>query len=303
MLNREITILEPQDFGPLYKVIYHTLVGNPILIHLTFTSLIILQGVILQLIVMKYNLVPRNNFIVLLVWFILLFSNTSLASVNPVLISTLILSWALFKLLTLTHVSNPIPSLFTVGFIFSFASLIYGNLIWFSIYLITTLLLLSIFNLRMLMVSLIAFATPYLYLYTYGFVMDEKFPFLSQFHFGFDKWMFFQNGFALWLTIAISILILGVAIISVSSVMLHLGSKLIQTRNNTNVLLAWLIASLILQLLSGGWWFVHPILIFVPLSLFIPMYLSDLKKPLYIDIIISFILVLEIIQLYYPKYA
>jgi len=303
MLNREIALDPPQDFGPLYNLIYQALVGSPLLISIAFISLIILQGILLQLIVMVYNLVPRNNYIVLLVWFFLIFANPSLASVNPVLISTLIMSWSLFQLLSLTNLSNPLPSLFTVGFIFSFSSLVYGNLIWFGIYLIVSLLLLSIFNARALVVSLIGFITPYLYLFTYGFVMDKNIPFLNQFHFGFRDWGFFHNGFELWVSIAITLLIFVLSIIAISIVMLHLNSKLIQTRNNTNVILAWLVTSIILQFLSGAWWFVHPTLILIPLSLFLSIYLSEIKKTRYIDILVVLIILLDIIQLYYPKYA
>jgi len=303
MINREVIVQSPQGFGPLYDLLYQSIEGSPILIYSIFVGLVVIEGLLIQLIVMMYNLVARNNYIVLLIWLILVFSNPLLASINPVLISTVLITWALFQLLAITENINPLPKIFSVGFVFSTASLIYGNLIWFSLFLITALLILSLFKGRSVLISIISFTTPYIYLFTYGFVMDQEIQFWSQFHFGLGEWNFFQNEVSLGVSIAIGIIVLTLSVISISKVMMRLFSKLIQTRNVTKVLFAWLIASFMLQFLSGNWWYVHPILLFVPITLFIAIFLSELKKTIYFDITLISLIALDLIQLYYKSNA
>ena len=303
MLNRDVILHEPQGFGPIYSLIYQGLAGSPIIIFISFVTLVIVEGLLLQLIASAYNLVSRNNYIVLLIWLLLVFTSPTLASINPVLISTVIITWALFQLLAITEKANPLPNLFSVGFIFSFASLIYGNLIWFVLFLITALLILSLFKGRTILVSLISFSLPYIYFFAYSFVMDQDVLVGNLFHFNFNDWGFSQNGLPLWISITVSILFIGLSIISVSSVLLHLKSQLIQKRSVVKVLFAWLLASILLQFLSGTWWFTHPILIFVPITLFISIFLDGQKKTIYYDILIWGLIVLEIVQLYYPQNA
>ena len=298
MANREIILQEPSGFGPLYNLIYNFLEGNSILIYISFISLILIEGILLQLIVSMYKLVSRNNYIVIFVWLLLIFSNSALASINPVIISTVLITWALFQLFAITENVNPLPNIFTVGFIISFASLIYGNLILYSFFLIIALLILSLFNARTLAVSFLSLSTPYIYYLTYLFVLDQSLDTTKLFLFSFEKWVFFQNGALLWISIGITAVLFIISIISIFNVLTHLNSKLIQTRTAVMVLVAWLIISIILMLVSGAWWFAHPILIFVPMAILISIFLDEQKKTIYYDVAIISLLALEILQLY-----
>ncbi len=303
MLSRDITLYQPEGFGPIYHIIYQALAGQSLLVYIVYIVLIGLEGFLLQFIVSYYNLVPRNNFTVLIVWLILIFSNPTLSSINPVLIAAIISTWALFRLLSIGDKDNPIPNLYTAGFLFSFSSFIYGNMLWFLGFLIISLLVLSVFKAHELVVSLIAYATPYIFLFSYGFVFDQEYILWDQFHFNIGNWSFFDNGPQLWISISTSLLITGFSIFAISKVMLQLFSKLIQIRKYTSTIFTMLLASVAIQFLSGPWWFSHPVLIFIPLSILIAIFLSEQKRTLYYDIIILTIMALEVAQLYYLHYA
>ena len=303
MMNHNITLYESQSFGPLYGLIYGWLEGHTYAIIITYFALLIIEGLLLQLIVSYYSLVPRNNYIILLIWFLLSFSNPSLIAINPVIIATVFMSWGLFRLLSISELENTLPNLFTAGFLFSTASLIYGNMIWYIVFLIIGLMVLSLFRGRELMISLISFALPYVFLLTYGFVFNQEYIFWNLFHFNYGEWSFFSNGIQLWLSIITFIIIILLSIYSVSSVMLQLFSKLIQIRKSTSLIFVLLIINTLLQFLSGPWWFSHPTLIFIPLSILLSIFFTEQKKTFYLDLVLLSIIILEIFQLYYTNYA
>lgn len=303
MMNHNVSLYPPQGFGPLYGLVFNWLQGHTLAIFITYFALLIIEGLLLQLIVSYYKLVPRDNFIILLVYFLLSFSNPSLTSINPVVIASTLTTWGLFRLLSISELENTLPNLFTAGFLFSTASLVYGNMIWFIVFLIIGLMVLSLFRGRELLISLISFAIPYLFLLTYGFIFDQEFIFWNQFHFNYGEWSFFSNGIQLWLSIATFFITILLSIYAVVNVMLQLFSKLIQIRKSTSLIFTLLIISTLLQFLSGPWWFSHPTLIFIPLSILLSIFFAELKNTFYFNLIILSIIILEIVQLYYTNYA
>ncbi len=303
MLNQNIEMQAPQAFGPVYEAIYQLLSVHPTLIFISFILLIVVEGILLQLIVLHYNLVARNNLIVILFWLILVFSNPSLVNFNPVLIATVLSTWALFKLFAISERENSIPKLFSVGFIISFSSLIYGLVFYYLIFLIISLFILSLVNFRQILVSFISFSLPYIYLFSYGYLFDVNIEFLSKVNFSIDKISFFNSGPLFWISISLTLIITVFSIYGLLKLISGLFSKLIQFRNFTTVLIVLLFISFVLQFLSGPWWYVHPYLIFVPLSILVSIYLSEQKRTFYIDLILGLIIFLEIFQLYYLKYA
>jgi len=289
----------PQAFGPIYEVIYHLLLGHKVLIFGSFVFLIILEGVILQWIVSQYNLIARDNFLVVFIWLILVFSNPVLTSLNPVLIAITLSSWALLKLFAIGDAENPLPKLFSVGFLISFSSLIYGSIFYYLVFLIISLFVLSLVNLRQIFVSLISFALPYLYLWAYGFMMNENIDFISKVNFSIDSMYFASSGNYFWTSIAITFIIAFLSIIGLVKLFSTLFSKLIQFRNNVTVLYVMFIMGIITQLLSGPWWYVHPFVIFVPLAILLSIFLSELKRTIYYDLTLIMIIALEFFQIYF----
>lgn len=303
MIFRSVDLQPPQSFGPLYESIYLLLLGHPVLIFISYASLIVLEGLLLQVIVLKYNLVTRNNLIVVFIWLILAFSNPALANINPVLFATVLITWAVYKLFAIPEEENTLAKLFSVGFIISFASLIYGSVFYYLIFLIVSLFILSLVNIREIMVSIISFFLPYLYILSYSFVMDKDMVILGKVNFSLENISFFSSGPLFWISISLTILIALLSLVSFLNLITNLFSKLIQFRNHTTVLFVLFFVGFILQFLSGPWWFVHPYLIFIPLAILISIYLSEQKRTRYLDLALFIILFLEIIQLYYLNHA
>ena len=303
LLSNSIILYEPQSFGPLYNLIYQGIKDNSMLISISFIALVITEGFLLQLIAMYYNLIPRNNFLIPFVWLILVNSNPAVISINPVIIAAVVATWALFRLMSTSDIENTLPSLFSAGFTLSIASLIYGNMIWYAGFLILSLLFLSLFRAREVIVSFISFSIPYLYLLSYGFVMDIDYTIWHNFHSSIGEWTFFSEGIQLWISLFIALIILILSLFGVLKIMFNLFSKLIQIRKFTSLLFAFLITNFILQFIAGPWWFAHPIIIFVPLTILLSIYLSEQKKTFYLDLILWLLIILEVVQSYYTNYA
>ncbi len=299
MLFRNIEIQAPDAFGPVYEMIFNLLLGHNILIFIIYVSLVLLEGSLLQFLVLRYNLIARDNYIVFLFWLILVFSNPALVSLNPVLIAIVLITWSLIKLFAISETDNTLPKLFSVGFIISFSSLIYGLVFYYFGFLIISLFILSLVNLRQILVSIISFSLPYLYLLAYAFVFNENIEFLAKVNFNLESLIFFSSGTLFWSSIAITILIALFSIFGLAKLISTLFSKLIQFRNLVTVLFVMLFVGLVLQFLSGPWWFVHPYVIFVPLAILVSINLSELKRTIYYDLVLTIIMVLEIIQLYF----
>ena len=304
LLSQNIVLYEPHGFGPLYTLIFQTLKeSSPLILSFVFGSLVLIEGLLLQIMGMYYNLIPRNNFLIPFVWLLLMFSNPVLASISPTIFALVIASYAFFKLVSISDKSYTLASLFTSGFFFSIASLIYGYMIWYILFLIIALLVLSLFKARETLVSIISFAIPYLYLVSYDFVFDNKLNLWPSFQFGIGNWTYPSNAVQLSISISLFILILAIAFISTSKLTIQLNSKLIHIRKITSLLFILLILNVILQFISDFWWFSNPINLFLPLTFIISIYISEQKKNYYLEAAILIILILEIIQLYYSHYA
>jgi len=303
MLFRNIDIQAPQAFGPVYELIYRLLLGHNVLIFILYVSLIVVEGALLQFLVLRYNLIARDNYIVFFFWLILVFSNHSLASLNPVLIATVFSTWSLIKLFAIGEADYTLPRLFSVGFIISFSSLIYGLIFYYLIFLIISLFVLSLVNIRQILVSLISFALPYLYLLVYAFVFDKQVAFLSKVDFNLDSLIFFSDGALFWSSIAITLLLALFSVFGLVKLISSLFSKLIQFRNLVTVLIVMLFGGLVLQFLSGPWWYVHPFVIFVPLAVLMSIFLSEQKRTIYYDLFLALVIILEVIQLYFIDHA
>ena len=285
--------------APLYHLFFDLISGNTLLVHLVYALLILLEAFILQLIVVYHRLIERNNFIVVLVWFIYAFSNPATAGINPVLLSVPLVSWGLFLLLDISSKENVLPGLFSVGLIFSLASLIYLPLIWFSIFLILSLIVLSLINMREILVILIAYILPYVYVFAYLFVMDIQPDFLRIAGFGYDVEAIYEMVSQNPLGLVLNVFLLLVSIAGLIKLLPDVLYKLIQTRNFVTVLIIMLIISFLMIFVSGYWWHDHLYLVFIPLAILMAMFLAGRKRLLYYDIALLAIMLVEILQVYW----
>jgi hypothetical protein len=303
MIIRPVALEKPASFGPVYQYIYALLSGKPWLIYTTYLLLIVTEALLLQLLVARFRLISFNNYLVVFLWQVLIFSIPQIASVNPVLIAGLITTWSLFKLFDLSSEENTLPNLFTVGFLLSLASLIYGLMIWYFIPLILALFILSLINWREIVVVIVSFFLPYLYLFVYGFVSGTSYDFFS----GTDSVALMPEFLSLlraqWAVFVTVLLLIMLVVFSLVDFFMNFLYKLIQIRNYVTVLTLLLVFSIILDFFSGYWWLAHAYLIFIPLVILFAMSLADRARSRLANILLYLIVVFEIVQVYYLHYA
>ena len=299
MISRPVSLEPPGNYNPLYTPVYQLLTGHYWLTYTFFIVLVLSEIVLLQLLVNHYRLIPQDNFLVVFIWLLLLFSNPDMMSVSPVLITSVISTWGLYKLLGFSEQENKLAVLFSIGFIFSVASLFYSLMLLFFIVLILATIVLSIANWRELAVLFISLALPYLYLYVYAFVSGESITYLT----GIPSQAAIPNWRGLlqthWVSLLIGFLIFLLALVSLLGFYMNFLYKLIQIRNYVLVLSMMLAFFILVQFMAGKFWLVHAVLIFIPLSILLAMALNDRPKQRFSNLLIILILVLEIFQRFY----
>jgi hypothetical protein len=298
MIFRPVSLEKPVLFGPLYNYIYSLLQGETWLIYTTYILLIVAEALLPQLLVARFRLISFNNYLVIFLWLILVFSNPQIASVNPVLIAGVIITWGMFRLFSLSERENPLPNLFTVGFLLSLASLVYGPVIWYFIFLLISLVILSLINWREIAVVVISFMLPYLYLYAYGFVFQTTFDYneaTSSVNPLPELMTMLQDQ---WIAVLVGFLVTLLALYSLLNFFMNFMYKLIQIRNYVTVLTLMLAFSSILIFFSGPWWFVHFYLIFIPLVILLAMSMADRAHSRFAEILLYLIVTFELVQVY-----
>ena len=158
---------------PIYSVLYPWIAKLDWLVIPLAFIILLLEGFILNSVLIYHELVPKNSLIPSLVFFTIMSSSPVLLNIYPALIAIMFFIIFLNLILPLYEQENNLRAILSAGLILAIGSMIYLPLVLLLPFFWMCFLIFRILKWREWLISLIGFLIPYLYLAVYYFWTDK----------------------------------------------------------------------------------------------------------------------------------
>lgn len=135
--------------------------------------LLLLNAILLNFILVRHELLPKNSLIGALVFITLMSHSVTGLGLNPVLCATLFIIPAFDQMLKTYGKSDPSRQVFSAAMLLSVASLFYFPSAVLLILLVFSFIIFGTFSFRVLLVAIVGVMAVYVYLFVYYFIMDN----------------------------------------------------------------------------------------------------------------------------------
>ena len=279
---------------PLYNLLADLLHEFPrIMVSLAFV-LILLEAFILNSILIYHDMVPKNSLLPSFIFILLMSSAPGLLNLYPVLVIMPLMIFFLHTVFKMYELSDNTNTVLSAGLLLSVSSMFYGQASLLLIFFWIIFLIFRILSWREWLISIISFIVPYLYLlaaYLWFEDMDKVYlaygSFYSDILVSVYRTAIFQ--YIIW-----GIIILLIILPSFFTVLSSLGTYNINLRKKMSVT-AWLVVFAGILVFTRGRIEFNS-LFFLPATILVSHFLSNLKKTAWHDVVIMILLVLIIIH-------
>lgn len=273
--------------------------GNNLVATIIAFLLMLGGAFLLNFIVTKNNIFPRNSLLPALVYVVLMSHSPQMLKLNAVIISVLFLLLVLNNIFLIYHRSEDYENIFMIGFWIAFASFFYSQSIFLVFFVWFTFLAYRLYYWREWIIVLMGLITPYLFLWTYYFWIEELGLIFIAYADTFREinliaFTNFNYSYIYYLVIAAIVVFFFWSFLKVTSAM---GKRIILYRKMLWSLIWLLLISILIFLFSGSGKGSSMILL-IPVSIFIASGLNELKRSFWAEIAFSFLTILIILNNY-----
>ena len=282
----------PELITPAYGFTYNLFLHSPVW---TITiALILLMGgaLLLNTLLTDFGLTPRNSYLSAFIYIMLMSCSTNYLTIHPMLIINIMIMILLRMIFLANQRDDSLKEIFTSGIIAALCSLFAFKSagLFFTVFLF--LIILRIYSWRQWVANLFGFITVYLYVFSWYLFTNQLKPKLYLYKSVIQSIHLYHWSMHLTLyEYILTAIILFLLLTSVISFLFNVSEKLINIRRITLALL-WL---LITTLASTIFYITNPIFdflyILLPTSLMVILYLTNLKKSFFAELLIIFILI------------
>ena len=159
--------------APLYKLIIAGIEKFPFLVTIISFVLIFCEGLLINYLVEKNQIIDSNSSLPGLVYIVLMSLQPEMFSLHPIIIANLFMLFALFKLMQTYRKETAYSEVFDTGFFISLAALFYFPSIVFVLILWIGLMIIRPFVWREWIISLVGLMLPWFFLIFYYFWQDN----------------------------------------------------------------------------------------------------------------------------------
>jgi hypothetical protein len=164
---------ETNPVSPLFSLLQSILpMGNSLVSLLAFIILL-LEGLYLNHVLIKHDLVAKNTLFTAFVYIILMSQSPQVLTLNPALCAAFFVIPALDLILGTYGDADPTRSVFNAALLLGVASLFHFAFVFLVLVLLLSFMVFGTFSLRIFLVSLAGLSTVYLYLFVYYFLIDN----------------------------------------------------------------------------------------------------------------------------------
>ena len=257
----------------------------PIVIVVFSMLLLLFQAIVLNQVLENHRLMERNQLLTAAVYILIISSSPILINPFGVLLINFILIVQLNLVLNIYGKKEPYRQIFDAAFLIGIASLFHFPVIIFIIFLWACLVLFQIFTWREWLISIIGITIPHLFAGTYFYwtgnfeaefnTFTTSFTQLHPLVFTESIYLYIVWGFLTLLTL-----------ISLRQISKGLTESTISIRKKSRVIVIFLIVAIISATFSGKALMAHLVIVAIPVSAFIALYLSKTKKTFAPEVII-----------------
>ncbi len=244
----------------------------------------------------KNELAPTNSLIPALIYIVISAVSIRIMGPNPVLFSTLLLIIAFHNLLGIYSEEDAFDKVFNAGFFIGLASAFYFPAIFFFIFIWITFVVFRLQNWREWIIAFLGLITPYMFIFTWFFLIDEFMFLLYSYQEYFTSISFFNfQGDSNWATYLIFAIITIMMVVAIFRVIASLNEKTILIRKKIWAIMWFTLIALLIFFMSPHTEYYSLGLLTISLSAFIAIAFSYIKRLFWFEIAFG-ILVLMILM-------
>jgi hypothetical protein len=278
---------------PGYTLLQYVLGTNALISIIVAFILVLTEALLFNYILIKNELVPKNTLIPAMVYIVIMSHSKNLLYLHPVLISGLLLIIVFYNLFRVYTKEEAYSEIFNAGFLTAFASFFYFPSVFFILFIWFTFIVYRIFKWRDWLIPFTGLITPYLFLLTYFFWVDELFLAIDAYGNYFTSLTFVPLRFDLsvfdWvITASIILLFLWSFLWLIGDIQ----EKIISIRKRYWSIFWLLIISLVSYMVSGFHDQSHQALVIIPVSVYIAYGFSQIKRKFWIELFFGILILL-----------
>lgn len=281
--------------APLYELFVYIVGTNPIINSAISLVLIIITALILNSLVSEYNISAKTSLLGFFFLIFFTFSNTGFIESNRFLIVNLLFILALVELYSLMRKEFTLAPLYNAALLLGLASMFYFPLVIMLVFLWAVLLVLRIGKWREYVVSIIGMGLPFSFIFCWYYYYDKSDILINSIISSFD--FEFSFGEFSFLNILILMLLAGILLPGFLYQINTLFEKNIALRQRLTINIWLFVFSLVAVLVD----FKTPnsmVLLSIPSAIILTNISSNIKKIKWVDIYVSLIFLLIIINQY-----
>lgn len=284
-------IVENSFTSPLYNLF--TSISNNHLIFITLAFIIlIIQAIYLNHVLIRHELIHRNSFLAAFLYLVLMSHSLQLQHLYPALIGGLFVIAAIDSLLEIDLKEDYFRLSYKAGFYLGLASLFYLPILTLLLFVWGTLFIYRIPSWRPWVIPIFGLITPYVFLFTYYFWTDATELYLSEYQNYFSQIKLLFSSTDGYVRIIITILVFFMTI-SLTRVLGRINEKKIVIRKKIKIILNLLMMSVIILFLNNDL-IIHASIIYIPISIFMTIYFSELRRAFWPDLLFTLTVLLII---------
>lgn len=277
-------IAENAFTSPLYNLF--TSITNNHLVFITLTFIILfIQAIYLNHVLIRHELIQRNSFLAAFVYLVLMSHSLQLQHLYPALISSLFVIAAIDSILEIDLQEDYNRLSFKPGFYLGFASLFYLPILILLLFIWSTLFIFRIQSWRSWFIPVVGLITPYIFLFTYYFCMDTTEIFLNHYKDYFSDIKLIFSSTDGYVRVIITIIVFFTTI-SLARVLGRINEQKIVIRKKIKIILNLLLVSIVILFLNNDL-IIHASVIYIPISIFMTIYFSELRKVFWFDLLFT----------------
>lgn len=280
---------------PLYSFLSMWATEPSIWIPLLSLILLYVEALLLNQFLADHNLIPKNSLLGGFTYIILMSGMDGIYSLHPMLFVNMLLILLLNLSLHLYQSKNSFNNVFMAGFLIALIALLFNHGIYLLLLFASILILMRALNWREWLISIAGFAIPFVYAIAFYYLTD-RLDLLRLIDWGYVRLAFTLPAYDIisWIHYALIIFIL---MITSGKVMSKLFVKNIDIRKKTTAVFYFFTVLFLIFLFS------HSenksiALIMLPVAVLISIYISQLKRLWFYQLIFLLLLLLDIYQNY-----
>jgi len=287
IIHPQVNPIDPESLlTPGYSLLLSLLNYNHVL-HVIIALLLVISGaLVFNYSLTKFDLAPKNTLVPAMIYILLMSYSPSLLSLHPAALPALLTVLILYYLFQVYTEEEAYAQTYNIGLLIGISSLFYFPSIFFILFIWLTFIVYRLYSWREWMIPLTGIITPYLFLFTYYFLMDSPEPaYLAYADYFLEIALLnFRFEFSV-MNYIITTLIILLFFWSAFWLFSDIQEKIISLRKRYWAVF-WLFAVALLTYIFSDIFFKwHQVFCLIPVSVFITYAFSQVRKLRWIEII------------------